>query len=263
MRGVAHPVELKAKALALRGQGRSLLEISVELGIPKNTVQGWVGQVVLTDAQRARLCRKELESRARGRELAVLAWQRKIAAWKKGIENQVEYLGSLPFDQPQIGRLACGLLYICEGGKYPSARQLTFGNSDPRLIQTFLLLLRKYFTIEERKFRIAVLRRWDQNAAELARFWSGITGIPLAQFYHSHADRRTKGIPTLRRNYYGVCYVRYLNTTLQYTLQAIGESVLGHEGEKKWWSSGGSNPGPPRCHRGALPAELLPPKLAG
>src|SRR5690606_6857536 len=25
-----------------------------------------------------------------------------------------------------------------------------------------------------------------------------------------------------------------------------------------WWSSGGSNPRPPQCHCGALPAELLP-----
>ncbi len=37
-----------------------------------------------------------------------------------------------------------GILYICEGAKYPAARQLGFANTDPRMIRFFVLLLRQH-----------------------------------------------------------------------------------------------------------------------
>ena len=226
MRGRRYPDAVRGRATTLRASGWSLQEISEELGVPKNTLSGWVRDVPLNDAQRARLQQKWLECAARGRPLAVEAWRRKIEQWKAGIHAQVSHFGSLPFGQPDIGRLACGLLYVCEGARYPASRRLSFANSDPRMIVLFLRLLRDYFVVDERKFRVRIMHRWDQDGEALKRFWSGVAGIALSQFHPSYADARTKGQPTQRAGYQGVCGIEYHSTTLQYTLQAIGESVL-------------------------------------
>ncbi len=226
MRGRRYLKSVRAQAFALRAGGSSLQEISDELRVPKNTLSGWVAHVELTDAMRKRLKSKERESAARGRPLAVEAWRRKTERWKEGIRAQVEHLGSLPFDQPDIGRLACGLLYVCEGGKYPSTRRLSFANTDPRMITFFLTLLRRYFPVEEKKLRVRIMHRWDQDGEALRRFWSQVTGIPFSQCYATQPDLRTKGHPTRRSDYRGVCDLTYSSTTLQYTLQAIGESVM-------------------------------------
>lgn len=100
------------------------------------------------------------------------------------------------------------------------------------MIQLFLMLLRRYFSVEENRFRVRVLHRWDQDEKALQRFWSQVTGIPLTQFYPAQPDRRTRGHPTRRAEYRGVCNVSYCSATLQYTLQAIGESVLNLAAEK-------------------------------
>lgn len=262
MRGRRYPDDLRAKAVALRERGYSLQEISDALHVPKNTLSGWLVHVRLTPAQRRRLQSKIIESGARGRPLAVLAWQRKIAVWKTEIQARVQHLASLPWTSSELAKLTCGLLYICEGGKYPATRCLSFGNSDPRMIQLFLSLFRRYFNVDEQKFRVSVLRRWDQDHAMLEKFWSEVTAIPLAQFYSSKADRRTKGYPTRQPNYHGVCRLQYLSTTLQYELQAIGEGVLNIQcsmPEKKLVEQEGLEPSASSMpSRRSVQTELLP-----
>lgn len=226
MRGHRYPVAIRLQAIALRREGRSLLEISQALGIPKNTLSMWVRAVPLSEAQKAQLQEKWRIAAARGRPLAVEAWRKKVAVWKSGIEQDVSHLGMLPFTDAAIGKLACGLLYVCEGGRYPASRQLSFANSDPRMIVMFLRLLRDHFSINEHKLRVRVTHRWDQDGGALKQFWSHVTGIPVTQFFPAYADARTKGQKTQRPDYRGVCVIGYCSTTLQYQLQAIGESVM-------------------------------------
>ncbi len=155
MRGRRYPELLKRQALTLRAHGRSLQEIADELHLPKNTVQTWVHHVKLTTAQQERLQTKWIESAAAGRPLAVLAWQRKMECWKDTIRRQVSHLAMLPLTEPDIAKLVCGFLYICEGGKYPTSRHLTFGNADPRMIKLFLTLLRRHFPVTRRQNRLS------------------------------------------------------------------------------------------------------------
>ena len=226
MRGRRYPEDLTVKAISLRQNGWSLQEICEALALPKTTVQGWVKHVALTDTQHLRLKAKAIESAARGRPLAELAWQQKIDQWKAGIRSQVRHLATLPFNNPHVAQLACGLLYICEGAKYPTSRGMSFANTDPRMVKLFLKLLREHFAIDEKKFRVRVMHRWDQDGERLKIFWSEVTAIPLNQFYPSYADRRTQGHPTRKAGYRGICSLQYVSTTLQYLLQAIGENVL-------------------------------------
>ena len=143
----------------------------------------------------------------------------------------MQHFGKLSLRNQEIGKLACGLLYLCEGSKYPSTRCLAFGNSDPAIIKAFLNLLRKYFHIRENKLRCRITPRWDQNIDELQSFWSNITKIPLGKFYKTISDKRTKGKVTAKKDYRGVCVIYYCDTSLQFELQSIGETIIKAIGE--------------------------------
>ena len=124
-----------------------------------------------------------------------------------------------------LAKLICGILYLCEGAKYPSSKQMIFGSTDPRLIKTFLCLLRNNFAIDEKKIRCRIMHRHDQGGKRLNRYWSHVTQIPLRQFYKDYADKRTKGFATKKQDYRGICAVQYNSVDLQYELQCIGESI--------------------------------------
>lgn len=215
------------RARALRQQGFTFTEIQAHIGVvPKSTLSGWLKGVTLSTEQRARIDERIRQGGATGRPLARAAWKRKIAAWQQAIDKRVEPLGRLSYNSPEIARLVCGLLYLCEGGKYPSSRQLMFGNSDPRIIATFLRLLRQSYRIDESRLRARVMHRWDQHGRQLVSRWSTITGIPKRQFYPPYADRRTEHRVTKRSDYLGVCCIQYGDTAIQYELQAIGEAAV-------------------------------------
>ena len=242
----------KQKVRNLRAKGWSLGEISLKIKIPKNTLSGWVRDIHLTPKQRRRIKQKIIVSGAIGRQLAVKANREKIEKWKQNIINKVRHFEKFPLKKAGIGKLICGLLYLCEGAKYPSTRGLIFGNSDPMVICCFLGLLRRFFAIKEDKLRCRVMYRWDQDNRRLERYWSNVTAIPLKQFFKTKPDARTKNKPTRKVNYREVCAIQYSDTTLQFTLQAIGETII------KKWSRRGSNPLPLPCHGSALPGELRP-----
>lgn len=221
--------QIKQKARNLRSQGWSLGELGLKTGISKSTISGWVRDIRLTDEQKERIRQKIIDSGIIGRPLAVKSNCEKIERWKEKIRREVKHFGELAVKNREIGRLICGLLYLCEGAKYPSTKCLVFGNSNPQLIHCFVNLLRTSFDINESKLRCRVMYRCDQSIEELNKYWSDITEIPLSNFYKSKPDGRTKGKPTLRKDYKGICAIHYLSTDLQFRLQAIGETII-----KKW-----------------------------
>ena len=217
----------RVRAQYLRRQGYTYTEICDRLGrIPQGTLSYWFKDIQLDRKQRARIQAKIIASAARGRPLAREAWVKKLAKWRREIETRARSFGSLPYHNPLIGKLVCGMMYLCEGSKYPSSQNVMFGNTDPTMIRTFLTLLRSYYPIDGHRLRVRVMHRWDQDGVALKKYWSHVTNIPIRQFYPSYADKRTKGIPTQKRNYKGVCGVQYGSTDIQYELLAIGGAVL-------------------------------------
>jgi len=143
--------QIKLKARNLRSKGWSLGEIALKTGIPKNTLSEWVRDIRLTDKQKERIRQKIIDSGAIGRPLAVKANYEKIERWKEKIRSEVKHFGKLTVKNREIGKLICGLLYLCEGAKYPSTKCLVFGNSNPQVIRCFVNLLRTSFDINESK----------------------------------------------------------------------------------------------------------------
>lgn len=224
----------KQRARNLRFKGWSLGEISQKMTIPKNTISGWVQDIRLTKRQKERIKEKITMSGAIGRPLAAKLLHERMEKWKQSIREKVKYYFRLPLKNPEIGKFICGLLYLCEGAKYPSTRSLVFGNSDPIIIRCFINLLRDSFDINEDKLRCRVMYRWDQDIRELIKYWSNVTGIPLNQFFKTKPDKRTKGKPTLKTDYKGVRSIQYPSTSLQFELQSIGEIITrnGAEGSR-------------------------------
>lgn len=218
--------QIKQRARGLRNQGFSLGEIGQKLAVPKNTISGWVRDIQLTKIQKKRIKEKEILSAAKGRVLALKTNRIKIEKWKQGIRDKVNHFKNYLSQNAEIGKLICGVLYLCEGAKYPASRYLYFGNSDPKIISFFVNALRKYYAIDENKLRFDIMYRYDQNYQELRTYWSRITSIPETKCLKSKADIRTKGRPTLKPDYRGVCRVIYYSTSLQFELQAIGEAII-------------------------------------
>lgn len=236
----------RARAQYLRRQGYTYTEICDRLGrIPQGTLSYWLKDIHLNRTQRARIQAKIIASAARGRPLARKAWIKKMAKWRQHIEARAKPLELLPYENSAIGKIVCGIMYLCEGGKYPASQHVTFGNTDQTTIRGFLVLLRRYYPIDERRLRVRVTHRWDQDGMALKRYWARVTKIPVRQFYPSYADKRTKGIATQKHNYRGVCCIHYGSTDIQYELQATGEAIMkaSHMAAgKNWWSRRGSNP---------------------
>ncbi len=243
-----YPREVRIKAVALRRQGYSLEELMGLLQIRKATVQGWVHRVPLSKKAKERLRSRILAGGEKGRSRAIIACRQKMEIWRQEVqERSREFLKDVQLN-PAIGKMLCSVLYLCEGSKYPSSRQLGFGNSDARLIRFFLYLLRSGFAVDEQKLRCQVLYRCDQSLEDLICYWSRVTRIPKEQFYSSRPDERTRGRPTLQKDYRGVCSVQYLDTTLQFTLQSIGETLM-----EKMVEPEGVEPSPSPCHGDTLP----------
>jgi hypothetical protein len=216
---------IKDKAISLRKRGYSLSEVSDRLNIPFGTVQGWVKYIKLSKAQRLRLKEKVLKCGKVGLSKILKTKRVEAGLWKKAVKEKTKKFKGFLTRKSDAAKLACGLLYLCEGAKYPTSKQLIFGSSDPRLIRTFLELLRDNFNIDEDKLRCRIMHRYDQNPITLRRYWSNLTRIPLSKFYKSYKDKRTKGIATKKKNYHGICALQYNSTKLQYELQLIGESI--------------------------------------
>lgn len=217
---------VKEKAVNLRQKGCSLSEISGKLGVPKITAQRWVKGIKLNKIQRARLKRKEIECGKRGLAKVLKVRRKRILEWKEAVESKTKKFRTILDKKSDMAKLVCGLLYLCEGAKYPSSKQLIFGSTDPRLIRTFLVLLRGNFNIDEEKIRCRIMHRYDQNGEALNKYWSNLTKIPLSKFYKNYRDKRTKGKVTKRKDYKGICALQYNSTKLQYELQLIGESIF-------------------------------------
>ncbi len=213
------------KVIRLRKGGHSLSEISRITGMSKSTLYHWVSDIALTRPQKDRLLRKEIRCGKGGLRKAHKIKRAKKLKWKQELISRMEQYREIVNKKSAFAKLICGVLYLCEGAKYPSSKQMIFGSTDPRLIKTFLCLLRNNFSIDEKRIRCRIMHRYDQDGKQLNRYWAHVTQIPLSQFYKHYKDKRTKGSVTKKPNYKGICAVQYNSVDLQYELHLIGQSI--------------------------------------
>jgi hypothetical protein len=214
------------QAIVLRKLGKTYPEISTILGvrIPKSTLSAWTNNTELTSKERDRLKKNNLKRLQNARVSALAA---KKLNRKHLIENLRGKISSIVENiSTDIQKLLLSILYLAEGSKNKSSHFLGLANSDEKIIAFYLATLRSCFYIDERKFRLRVQRRADQDIEEVNTYWQKITGIPTTQFYKSYMDKRTRGSVTTHKNYHGVCTIYYFDTAIQLELELLSDSVI-------------------------------------
>ena len=207
-------------ACRLRKEGCSLSEISAYLGVSKSSASGWTRHVPLSKNAQKRLMKKSLEGQRKSQETHRARTQANL---KEASLYAKDVLKKANFSINHV-RIACALLYWCEGEKSINDKILSFTNSDPFLAATFVNLLRKGFSVNESKFRICVHLHDYHNTEEQLQFWSQTVNIPRDQFmkpYHKAHSGKQK-----REGYAGCASIRYYNTHLARRINAIAREFL-------------------------------------
>jgi len=219
-------IDLKKKIRNLRKKGFSYTEIqkNLKIKIPKSTMSYICKNIKLTLDQQERLRLKSLRRLDSARKKAVLVNRKKRKLFLGQLYQQ--NLSITNRVNKNTLKIALAMLYLGEGAKWKKHRRLTLGSSDPKIIQTYLKLLKKCYGINPIKLHCRVQYRHDQDIKFLEKYWSNLTKIPLKNFYKTKADPRTKGKPTKNKNYKGFCVIGFGSTKIQLELEFIAEIFL-------------------------------------
>lgn len=218
--------DIKKKAIHLRKQGKTYQEIVTVLSkaIPKGTMSGWFRGLQLSHSAKLRLEKRFQKHLNRARVAAKAVNEGLRQEYLGGIRRRNEWVRS-SIREKETAKIALAMLYLGEGKKQGGS--ISFGNSNPETVLTFLGLLRSLYPIDEKKFRVTVQCRADQSSSRLLQYWSELTGIPTDQFYRTRVDKRSIGAPTKKKGYKGVCRIDYFSADLFNELRIIAEMVAG------------------------------------
>jgi len=200
-------------ALNLRKKGYSYQEISKNLNIAKSSAYLWCKRVILDENAKKRISRRLAIGMIKAKQVLKAKRDKNI---KTISEKANYYLSNNKFDK-KTNKLLCSFLYWAEGEK--NKNSITFINSNPLMIESFLTLLRSAFTLDERKFRILVHVHEYHNEKKIKNYWSTITRIPLSQFSKSYLKPHTK--KRIRDDYKGTVSLRYYDYKIALELTFI------------------------------------------
>lgn len=205
--------EIVSKVRDRRKQGISLRKLGKEFSIPNTTISRWVRDIDTNDLNFQRARNRVVQNKA------------EFSRTAKGLRVT-----------KVLARVLAGLLYWCEGSKYPASNSLAFSNSDWTLVKTFLELLRKGFDIDDKRLRLHLQLHANHNATSVVRFWSRLLGVNKKQFYKPTIT--TAGKNMKRRNYLGTCTIKYFSVELMLQLTGIFEAFANKFGEVPERSNG-------------------------
>jgi len=174
----------KEKVVLLRKKGYSYNEIQKKFDIPKSTLSYWLKDLKLSKQAEERLKRnkynkstlKLIERNKRQTEVANEKYQLLI---KEGIKEFQKHKDDSLF-------LSGVSLYWAEGYKKGAKgskwKVVDFTNSDEQMIVLMMKFFRKYFNIQNCKFRIQLIAHPNVNIEKAISKWASLTNIPKDQF---------------------------------------------------------------------------------
>jgi len=221
------PNKIKEQAVKLRTQGHTYSEINqvLKLSIPKATLSGWCKGVVLPEWYQQKINKLNQENYEKARKLAWTANKIKRERFLQELLNNIRPLQQKIKDRDVL-KMILAALYLGEGTKWKGHSGLMLGSSDANIIRLYIRLLKLCYGIESKILKCRISFRADQNIRNLERYWSGITGIPLTNFYKTKFDPRTVGKPTKQKEYKGVCVIMCGGSHIQLELEAIPKLIV-------------------------------------
>lgn len=175
----------KEKAIKLRLQGKSYGEILKTLGISsKGTLSFWFKDLKLSLKAKRRLRKNILIARERG----LFAFNKRRTKQINDENNQI-LSQSIKIIKPisDYELLLIGsMLYWGEGtihhGRYRYP-YLSFSNSNPEIIQVYMLFLRKILKAKNERIKGGIQIHPNIKEKTAREFWSKITGLSESKFY--------------------------------------------------------------------------------
>lgn len=187
--------DLHAKARDLRAKGHTYAEIAAELGVSKGSVSLWVRDMPRPGRLSYEECRRR---NAEGVSAYWRAEQLRREVRRQAVRDSAAgEIGELSEREILIGG---AIAYWCEGAKskpHRRSEQLSFINSDPRLISFYLKFLATAGVTPDR----LICRMYIHETADVAaaqRFWVDLTGLPEEQFRQATLKRHSP--KTIRKN---------------------------------------------------------------
>ena len=220
---------LRERARGLRRTGLTYSEIREALGVdlPKSTLSNWVSDILLTPEQEERIVEKDHEAARRGRASGLwggaAGFNKEMKRRRmEAAQEQAAPIAARLAQNREALMLMASALYMGEGAKADGA--FGFANSDPRILQAWLAVLRNTFDIDESKFRCQLMITEGMDEELLKGYWSEVTGIPTSQFMKGSVRKDSGG--RKREGYKGVCLVHYFSVEVRRMLDAIGQGVI-------------------------------------
>ncbi len=211
--------DLEIKTKQLRKRGYSIKELKAIIGVSKSTLSAWIQDVELSEKAKSRLRRNYTKGQIASQK--TIAEQTRL----KNLEASTFASTILPkaILNTNIQAIVCAMIYQCEGAK--SIRSsITFTNSDPRLIASFLFLLRNSFNVNESRFRILMHLHKYHNENIQKEFWSTVTGIPKEQFQKTYLKPSSGKYK--KEGYPGCIKVYYSDVSVARKLHSIAKTFM-------------------------------------
>ena len=211
--------ELQMQARSLRLKGYSIKELHQMLGVSKSSISEWVRDVKLSKKAQARL----IQNYTKGQIASQKSIQEKTK--QKNLEANRFAFSIVEQVDPscEMALLLCALIYQCEGSKN-IRDSITFTNSDPYMIKTFLFLFRQGFVVDEKKFRVLMHLHRYHNEKTQKKFWSKIASIPIEQFNKTYLKPNNEKYK--KEGYQGCIQIRYNDVVIGRKLQAIAKMFM-------------------------------------
>lgn len=212
--------QVRKEAEALHKRGLPYSQISEKLGVAKSTLSTWIGSSPRTPSDR----KKQREHLARIRLIAAETKRHQRRAWIEEAQRKGrDELLNLPLESVAFCKALLAMLYWAEGTK-ATKNGLNFVNTDPGLMSLYLSLLRRSYTIDERRIGVRIHMHYYHKVREVRAFWSSTLGIPESQFGQMYVKKRSRH-KRFRRNFMGICFVSYHDTKIREEILALGRGI--------------------------------------
>ncbi len=215
-----YKIDLKNKAEELRRNGCSYKQIYNRLKIPKSTLSTWFGSKYPGVFDR----KKQLEHLARVRLISLKRRKEKKNLEQSELERKVaSEIRYYPTRNIGFLKSVLSALYWAEGGKYRGS-PVVFTNTDPKLAKLFITLLRKCYSVDEKKLRIRLHLHHYHSEEKSKRFWSRLLDVPLSQFGKIYIKKRSNS-RKFRENFMGICFIKYYDNMLQKEIMVLANQL--------------------------------------
>ncbi|MCK9446073.1 hypothetical protein M0Q50_04185 [bacterium] len=203
-------LDLKIEARKLRKSGKSIKEIKRNLNVSLSSVSLWVRDIKLSKKQLNNLYLNRKTGNLKG---SIIAAQNKIRIreliTQKLNKEGFEEIGMLANRE----RFLIGVsMYAGEGGK--TDRDISFVNSDAKLIKFMMGWFRNFCSVPETKFRGSLYIHDDLDEGKAKKFWSKLTKIPLSQFTKSYIAKNNLKRLRKKKHENGIFRIQVSNANL-------------------------------------------------